>query len=294
VPQGWAVRWTGRVQAVDGRDWYEVLYNGERGWVSSRYVEEYVQPEGFPITEPGHVWVPLPGMYSFSFYVVVDVDAYRPRESDPIDFSEPTLIRWRWNNSNPDLHTFVHYGSLFSVEGVAMQGSGRLSLSGETVYFSLENPGEVMWMDESGSQVICTNSGFIRTGDRHTPARGLVQVMNPQDAVFSMGSRASELQSFTSLAGPPELYGSRVFAPDLANHTFTDESGSVRSLDEAFPGFTGEFEVEDRGGAFGQGERRFDLFIEDYEQGLNWYRAAGAERVSTEVFIQHEVGTDVP
>jgi hypothetical protein len=230
-------------------------------------------------------------LYSFSFYVVVDVDNYMPMAGDPVEFEEG--YSFRILGIKPDFN--VPFGALFSDSGVAMQGSGRATLAnGEGIYFSLSNPNEVMWMDATGAQVVCTSNGFVRASDGHSPAQGTVQVRNPDDAIFILGSRALELRSFSSVAGPGELQGSRLFVPSLAEHAFLDGNGNERTLAEAFPEFSGEFLVEDSGGAFPPGEQRFDLFIEEFEQGLAWYRAAGPERAGTEVYILHEVGTSVP
>jgi hypothetical protein len=89
----------------------------------------------------------------------------------------------------------VPYGSLFGADGVAMQGSGKVTiekidpLTGEkheeTMYFELDNGRELHWVNGNGELTQWENDHWTNG----SPA----QIGNPEDAVFRPVSKATGL-----------------------------------------------------------------------------------------------------
>jgi hypothetical protein len=152
----------------------------------------------------------------------------------------------------------VPKGALFSVDGVAMQGSGKVTIevidpvTGEAVmevlHFELNNPQDLHWLNEDGRPSNWEDGAFTN-GHPY-------QIENPEDAEFRPVSKAEGFTSGISIAGPPELRGQEIYVPELAGYAGNED---------------GLFRVEDAGGAFPSGSRRFDVFFDDVEMGRGWY-----------------------
>jgi hypothetical protein len=278
IPWGRVVKLTGRYVDVDGSIWREAFYDGAVGWVAERYLDDYNTPTQLPAPEEGKVWVELKEKFSVSYYYVVDIDKYQPNSDDPERFSEPYMIQWR--KLEHDLESVpVSYGALFGEGGVVMQGSGIIDINGERTWINIDNPTQLNWQDGEGSLVRWDSeaSAWIRQADNEEVNANALEILNPEEARFAIGSIANEFIDFKSLAAPPGLEGV-VAMPDLP--------GMPEGHDQIY-------EIDDRGGAFRFGDTRFDLFISDYEVAKEWYsdayEGADAGRLSTPVFILQDL-----
>ncbi|MFV2043626.1 MAG: hypothetical protein ACC700_10385, partial [Anaerolineales bacterium] len=272
---GRVVRWTGSYLEKDGNTWYEVIYDDEtRGWARSDRMENYVSIADAPATEEGKIWVQLQQERSFSQYNLYDVDNYVPPNND---FAKSVPIRWKYNIGPQDVDVAVEvpYGSLYGPDGVAMQGSGEVTVdvidpaTGEiqerTVQFTLDNPRDLEWKNGAGDPTKWEDESWTNG----QPA----EIANPDDARFRPYSKTADLTSGVSLAGPPEYRGQRIWAPDLA--------GSLTNNPEAV------FTVEDAGGAFPHGSLRYDLYFEDGMEGSDWY--SRAKRLGIPVYVEQDI-----
>jgi hypothetical protein len=226
------------------------------------------------VLEEGRIWVQLPGARSFSQYNLFDVDHY-VAPNDRFAASEP--IPWSWNIGPEGVNGPIEapYGALYGPDGVAMQGSGVVTVEAvdpqtnevheQKVYFTLNNPRELNWKNEHGEP-----TGFGEGG--WTNGRG-VEIANPEAAEFRVLPGAPELRSGISAAGPPEYRGHQIWAPNLKD--------SIPGNEEAV------FNIEDAGGFFPPGSPRFDLYIENAESGLEWYR--NADRRDIPVYIDQPI-----
>ena len=199
----------------------------------------------------GNIWIPLKQERSFSYYTVADIDAYTA-----VDHSDPWLDRnasVTWKNGDPGFE--VPNGALFSAEGVAMQGSGKVTVDGKTMYIQLDNPRDLHWDNAEGDLTEWTG-GSWSTGPP-------VRINNPEAAKFRWDNTPPSLTSGVSLAGPPSMRGESIWVPELKSESNPE----------------GVFVVEDAGGAFPEGSLRVDLFFEDPEQGLQWYSQYCTERL---------------
>jgi hypothetical protein len=257
APQwGRVVRWTGDYIEQDGHTWYEVTHWLENddgsleavtGWARADRVEEYAPPPNAGQPDEGSILVPLKEPRTFSYYTVTDVDAFADLSHAVEGFDSLEPIRWT-HNLGPELE--VPHGALFGAEGVAMQGSGRVTLaSGEVLDFELDNGTELDWANSQGELTEWGEGGWSN-GEP-------LQIGNPEDAEFRPVSKAQDLVSGVSLAGPPELRGQWIYVEELKEFSVNGD---------------GMFKVEDGGGAFGPGELRFDVFFADPEEGAAFYR----------------------
>lgn len=156
-------------------------------------------------------------------------------------------------------------------DGFAMQGSGVVTvevfdpetqaLREQKMYFTLNNPGDLDWKSANGHP---TTFGEGRWDNG--PA---AEIANPEVAQFRALPEPPELKSGVSAAGPPEYRGHLIWAPDLR---FT-----IPGNDQAV------IEISDAGGFFPPGSQRFDLWWEDAELGLRWFR--DADRLNIPVYI---------
>ena len=288
---GRVVRWTGDSIEQGGHTWYEVTHwidtdvegklEAVSGWVRSDRVVDYAPPADAPAPE-GAILVPLKEERSFSYYTVTDVDSYVPTADDPRHFNGSYQVNWA-NGVGPDLD--VPYGSIFAGDGVAMQGSGKVTIavfdpvtgdqvtdpvSGDPVtrvlYFELDNGTELDWINEQGNITTWEPGGWTHGN----PA----EIANPEDARFRPVSKAPDLISGVSVAGPPELRGRWIYAPELR---------------EFSPRGDGMFKVEDAGGAFPAGSLRIDVFYENADQGFEFYSNASGVRLGTPVYIDQRI-----
>jgi hypothetical protein len=271
VQWGGVVRWTGKSIDVDGIEWREVVHaSGETGWVKANYLGEYKPPAGAPPPAEGKIWIELKDERSFSYYTVTDVDNYQ--SSNP-DFRESYEIAWA-HGIGPNVE--VPSGALFSVDGVAMQGSGKMTVinqrTGEetVLYFELDNPQELHWLNEEGRPTKWEDGQF---SNGHP-----YEIENPETAEFRPVSKATELTSGVSVAGPPSLRGTRIYVPELAGIPGNEK---------------GVFMVEDAGGAFPEGSLRFDIFYEDASVGAQFYRDYTGSRVSIPAFAEQAIPPEI-
>jgi hypothetical protein len=283
VEWGGVVRWTGKYIEEGGHTWYEVTCwkEGEDGnlepaigWTRGDRVADYEPRADAPPPVEGKIWVPLQQERSFSHYNLFDVDDYVPTSNE---FAANVQIPWKYDIRPEGIDTTIEvpYGSLYGPDGVAMQGSGKVTVevvnkvTGEThqhtVYFTLDNPRDLDWNNATGDLTEWGEHGWTNG----QPA----EIANPEVAQFRPYSRVSELTSEVSLAGPPEYRGQRIWAPDL--------QGSLANNPDAV------FTVEDAGGTFPHGSRRFDLYIEDAQEGLDWY--GRANRLKIPVYVEQEI-----
>ena len=152
-----------------------------------------------------------------------------------------------------------------------MQGSGVVTVEmvnpqtnevhQQGVYFTLNNPNELDWKNEHGDPTEYGEGGWS-----HGPA---AEIANPELAEFRVLPEPPELRSGISAAGPPEYRGHLIWAPNLM--------GRIPGNDQAV------LEIEDAGGFFPSGSMRFDLYIEDAQQGFQWYQSA--PRLNNPVYI---------
>jgi hypothetical protein len=280
VQWGEVVRWTGNTIEAGGHTWYQVTTRAElddgrlepfTGWARADRVQDYVPDARAPdVLGEDRIWVQLPGLRSFSQYNLFDVDSY-VAPNDDFAASEP--IPWRWNVGPEGVNgpIEVPYGALYGPDGVAMQGSGVVTVEvvdpetheahQQKVYFTLNNPDELDWKNEHGDPTEYGERGWTKG-----PA---VEIANPEQAEFRVLPEPPMLRSGFSAAGPPEYRGHRIWAPDLMD----PQSENPQAV----------FEIEDAGGFFPSGSPRFDLYIEDAGAGLEWYR--GADRLDIPVYI---------
>lgn len=283
VRWGGVVRWTGKYIEEGGHTWYEVTSWKEgvdgnlepvRGWTRGDRIVEFVQRADAPPPLEGKIWVPVQQERSFSQYNLFDVDDYVPPSNE---FAASVPIPWKYDIGPAGIDTTIEvpYGSLYGPDGVAMQGSGKVTIelinpeTGEmhqhTVCFTLDNPRDLDWKNAAGDLTEWGEHGWTDG----QPA----EIANPEAAQFRPYSRATELTSEFSLAGSPEYQGQRIWAPDL--------QGSLANNPDAV------FTVEDSGGTFPYGSRRFDLYIEDAQEGLDWY--GRAHRLGIPVYVEQEI-----
>jgi hypothetical protein len=255
VQWGGVVRWTGRYIEEGGHTWYEVTCwkEGEDGnlepaigWTRGDRVAEYVPHPETPTPQEGHIYVPRQEEWNASHYHVVNIDTYTPPVDKP-KFASSYEINWV-DGFEPNVQVpNVPYGTLFTTDGVAMQGSGKVLIDGELFYFELNNPEDLRWLNKEGNPTWWENEGYTN---------GLpYEVANPEVAEFRPGSKAEDFTAMFSAAGPQELRGKTIFVPELKPY-------SLENL--------GLFEIVDAGGAFGPGEARIDIFFNSYEDGLEW------------------------
>jgi len=280
IQWGQVVRWTGNSIEAGGHIWYQVttwtqLEDGSlepfSGWARADRVQEYVPDARAPdVLEDDRMWVQLPGARSFSQYNLFDVDTYAPPNGG---FAAKVPIPW-WYDIGPggiDGPIEVPYGALYGREGVAMQGSGVATVEvvdpqtqevhQEKVYFTLNNPNELDWKNEHGE--------ITEYGERGWTRGPAVEIANPEQAEFRVLPEPPKLKSWISVAAPPEYRGHRIWAPALMDPTGENPQAV--------------FDVEDAGGFFPSGSPRFDLYIEDPRQGLQWYQ--NADRLNNSVYI---------
>ncbi|MFV2043621.1 MAG: hypothetical protein ACC700_10360 [Anaerolineales bacterium] len=246
-----------------------------RGWARGDRVEEFVPSVDAPATEEGKIWVQLQQERSFSQYNLYDVDNYVPPNND---FAKSVPIPWKYDIGHQDVDVVVEvpYGSLYGPDGVAMQGSGEVTVevidpaTGEiqerTVQFTLDNPRDLDWKNGKGDPTEWQRGRGWTNGQA-------AEIANPKAAQFRPYSKAADLTSGVSLAGPPEYRGQRIWAPALQN--------SIENNPEAV------FTVEDAGGAFPHGSLRYDLYFEDAPEGLRWFR--NADRLGIPVYVEQDI-----
>ncbi|NIS83423.1 MAG: SH3 domain-containing protein [Anaerolineales bacterium] len=267
IPWGRAVRWTGCYVNIKGTNWYEVNYDGKRGWVASKYLTSYKPPkDDMPAPAPGYLWVPLKETFSFSYYYVTDTESYEPEAHEPDRFNSDYKIKWKYGGQEIK----VPYGALFSPAGVAMQGSGVVEINGEPTFFKLDNPTQLKWKDKAGKHVWWEDGGWVNSaGKRSFP----VEIMNPEKAVFTIGSQAKEFEEGKTVAAAPELRGATLFSPEM----------------EKYSNNKGIFEVKDGGGAFPPGSTRIDVYFPNRDAGRKWYEETELDRRSTTIYILQEI-----
>jgi hypothetical protein len=256
VEWGGVVRWTGKYIEEGGHTWYEVTCwkEGEDGnlepaigWARGDRVMDYEPPPGVPTPQEGYIYVPRKEEWNASHYHVVNIDAYTPPVDEP-KFASSYEIKWA-DGVAPDVQVpNVQYGTLFSSNSVAMQGSGKMLVDGELFYFELDNWEDLRWLNKEGHPTWWEN-GMYTNGHPY-------EVANPEVAEFRPGSKAEDFVPYYSAAGPEELRGETIFVPEL-------KPFSVDNL--------GLFEVVDAGGAFGPGEARIDVYFENYADGVRWH-----------------------
>jgi hypothetical protein len=273
VQWGQVVRWTGNSIEAGGHTWYQVTTRTElgdgrlepfTGWARADRVQDYVPDARAPdVLGEDRIWVQLPGLRSFSQYNLFDVDSY-VAPNDDFAASEP--IPWRWNVGPEGVNgpIEVPYGALYGPDGVAMQGSGLVTVEvvdpqtnevhQRTVYFTLNNPDQLDWKNENGDITSFGQDGWDN-------GQG-VEIANPELAEFRVLPEPPELESGISAAGPPEYRGHRIWAPDLMDPDLLSENPQA------------VFDIEDAGGFFPSGSPRFDLYIENAQAGLEWYSTA--------------------
>jgi len=287
VEWGQVVRWTGRSIYIEegGHTWYEVRIWTEpndgsppqafTGWARSDRVVDYAPP---PVPEPpreGYIYVPETGDWNASYYTVTDVDAYSsfPHQGEGFDRMVPIPWKEGFRPEGVEGDMLVPYGSLYSPEGVAMQGSGRVTLeNGDVLYFQLDNPGDLEWQDASSNHVSWERDKQWVTdnGEPSFPS----EIANSEAAEFRPGSRAMELEPGVSVAAPRDLAGTTIFIPELMEF----------SEDQERPGV---YEVVDTGGAFGPGEQRIDVFYENFDAGREWHNRTYLARIKgLTIFVQ--------
>lgn len=278
---GRVVRWTGDFIEEGGHKWYEVIYNDDtRGWARGDRVADYVPRADAPPTVEGKIWVPLQQERSFSQYNLFDVDSYVPPNND---FAASEPIRWKYDMGPEGINqqVAVPYGALFGPDGVAMQGSGVVTVEAvdpqtgkvhqQEVHFTLDNPHDLQWANAEGNPTSWEEGGW----SNGRPA----EIANPEDAEFRPLPEAPELTSAVSLAGPPEYRGQTIWVPDLQD-TLENNPDAV-------------FTVEDAGGAFPHGSLRFDLYFEDAEAGRGWYRDFYNERRDAPVYVLQDIPPEI-
>ena len=284
VRWGQVVRWTGNSIEAGGHTWYQVTTWIETddgkvepftGWARADRVQDYVPHARAPdVLGEDRIWVQLPGLRSFSQYNLFDVDSYvAPNDA----FAARVPIPWRYDIGPQGVDGPIEapYGALYGPDGVAMQGSGVVTVEvidpqtnevhQQEVYFTLNNPNQLDWKNEEGDP-----TGFAEGG--WTNGRG-AEIANPEAAEFRVLPEPPKLRSGFSAAGPPEYRGHRIWAPRLMD----PKSENPQAV----------FDIEDAGGAFPPGSPRFDLYIEDPGAGLKWYR--NAERRKIPVYIDQPI-----
>ena len=274
---GRVVRWTGRYIDIEegGHRWYEVTHwiEGQEegqleavsGWVREDRLVDYSPPPGVSGLEDGYIYVPERGDWNASYYTVADVDAYAsgPHQGEGFDRLVPIPWKEGFRPEGIEGDIMVPYGSLYSPEGVAMQGSGRVTLeNGQVLYFQLDNPSSLEWQDESGHQVSWqTGRQWVTSNnDASFPA----EIANSDAAEFRPGSRATELVPGVSVAAPEEYRGATLYIPELRDFS---------------PNRDGLFEVADAGGAFGADEQRIDVFYDTYDAGRTFHNDSYLARI---------------
>jgi len=280
---GRVVRWTGRtIETDDGHTWYEVTtwvedpLTGEleavSGWARADRVADYVPHSDAAPADEGKIWIELKQERSFSYYTVADIDAYANVDhGDPwLDNHEP--VQWA-HGIGPRIE--VPNGALFSAEGIAMQGSGKVTVEGETRYIQLDNPRDLDWVNADGERTKWGEGSWTNG----PPAR----IENPEDARFRWNENPPQLTSGVSVAGPPSMRGQKIWVPAL-------EGLELNPLNP-----DGLFVVEDAGGSFPEGSPRFDLFFEDAAEGWGFYQRyhAGIDDGSTPVYIQQDLPPEI-
>jgi len=282
APQwGRVVRWTGRYIEEGGHKWYEVIYDEDtRGWARGDRVDEFAPRMDAPPAPEGKIWVQVQQERSFSQYNLFDVDNYAPPNGD---LAASEQIRWKYDIGPEGINGPIEVprGALFGPDGVAMQGSGVVTVevtnpaTGETeqhtVYFTLDNPGDLTWANSEDKSTEWSDGGW--TNGR--PAR----IANPDDALFRPLPKPPELTSEVSLAGPPEYRGQTIWVPDLRN-TLDNNPYAL-------------FAVEDAGGAFPRGSPRFDLYFEDAEAGRQWYSDFYEERRDAPIYVLQDIPPEI-
>ncbi len=156
-----------------------------------------------------------------------------------------------------------------------MQGSGEVTVevidpaTGEIqeykVQFTLDNPRDLDWKNGAGDPT--------RWEDERWTNGPPAEIANPEAAQFRPYSKAADLTSGVSLAGPHEYRGQSIWVPDLMD--------TIDSNVEAV------FTVEDAGGAFPHGSLRFDLYFEDATEGSDWY--SRADRLGIPVYVEQDI-----
>jgi hypothetical protein len=255
VEWGGVVRWTGRYIEEGGHTWYEVTCwkEGEDGnleptigWTRGDRVVDYMPHPETPTPHEGYIYAPRKEEWNASHYHVVNIDAYTPPINEP-QFASSFEIKWA-EGFAPDVQVpNVQYGTLFSADGVAMQGSGMVLIDDEPFYFELDNPEDLHWLNKEGHPTRWED-GKYTNGHPY-------EVANPEVAEFRPGSKAEDFIAMYSAAGPQELRGATIFVPELMDFSARGD---------------GVFQILDAGGAFGPGEARIDVFFNNYEDGLEW------------------------
>ena len=278
---GRVVRWTGDFIEEGGHTWYEVIYDDDtRGWARGDRVEPYARIADAPPAADGKIWVQVQEERSFSQYNLFDVDSYVPPSGD---FAASEPISWKYDIGPAGIYAPIEvaYGALFGPDGVAMQGSGVVTvevsdpatgqIEQHTVHFTLDNPGDLNWANSDRKPTEWGEGGWTNG----QPA----EIANPEDARFRPLSAAPDLTSEVSLAGPPEYRGQTIWVPGLQD-ILPNNPGAV-------------FTVEDAGGAFPRGSLRFDLYFEDAAAGRDWYRDFYLERRDQPIYVLQDIPPEI-
>jgi hypothetical protein len=219
VERGQVVRWSGNSIEAGGHTWYQVttwaeLEDGRveafTGWArADRMVDYAALPDSPDVLGEDRIWAQLPGLRSFSEYNLYDVDNYvAPNDR----FAASVAIPWRWSIGPQGVNAPIEvpYGALYGPDGVAMQGSGVVTVEvvdlqtqevhQQKVYFTLNNPDQLHWKNEHGDPTSFVQGGGWENGRA-------VEIANPEDAEFRVLPEPPELRSGISAAGPPEYRG---------------------------------------------------------------------------------------
>lgn len=203
-----------------------------------------------PFAPDGYRWTLLDGRYSFSAYAHPSDDYFL---GDMVDIPGIGGVK-------------AKEGFLFGVDGIGMQGGGYVmgmnkhnkivsmyiryiagewKLDGQNVLISDQ------WRyKESGEQVELSRIGEIRLGD----------------ARFAIAEPPDLTPYYSVAASPRFAIGTKLFVPGLQQ-------------------FGGQFEVQDRGGAFDINSQRFDIYVgQEMSEALKFIRL-GPARSDLEVYV---------